>query len=410
MLRRLVRYSQKLVDLAAWTAALRDQARRHARIPAGQVVRGALVMLWARLGSLNALAQTRSSAFWRSFLGGDLASADTCGRVCAGLDPQPVREAQRALYTRLKRMKALEPPAHGLMVAVLDAHETHATRRQHCAGCLQRTIRTGWGANVREHIEYYHRLVNLVLVGRDTCFLLDAEPILAGEDEVAAALRLLERVVKAYPRAFDVVAGDGLYARADFFNAVQALGKDVMAVLKDEQRILLQDARDLTAHLPPRTWDRQGVHYVCWDVAGFTTWPQCHGPVRVVRTLETHHVRRQLDRQLEELTAEWVWVTTLTQVRAPPAAAVAIGHGRWTIENQGFHELVTRWHADHVYRHHPQAILFLWFLLLLAANLFAAFYRRNLKPAVRAAADTLHIARQILAALLLPHPSRPRAP
>ena len=141
-------------------------------------------------------------------------SADTCGRVCAGLDPQPVRELQRALYTRLKRMKALEPPAHGLTVAVLDAHETHATCRQCCAGCLQRTIRTGAGAAVREHIEYYHRLVNLVLVGRDTCWLLDAEPLHAGEDEVAAALRLLERVVQAYPRAFDVVAGDGLYARA----------------------------------------------------------------------------------------------------------------------------------------------------------------------------------------------------
>ena len=58
-------------------------------------------------------------------------------------------------------------------------------------------------------------------------------------------------------------------------------------MLKDEQRDLLQDARALMAQLPPRTWDRQGVHYQCWDVEGFTTWPQCQGPVRVVRTLET---------------------------------------------------------------------------------------------------------------------------
>ena len=113
---------------------------------------------------------------------------------------------------------------------------------------------------------------------------------------------------------------------------------------------------------------------------------------------------------MEELTAELGLGDHPLAGPRLPAAAVEIGHGRWTIENQDFNELVTRWHADHVYRHHPQAILFLWLLLLLAANLFAAFYRRNLKPAVRAAADTLHIARQILAALLLPQPSRPRGP
>lgn len=281
---------------------------------------------------------------------------------------------------------------------------------QCCPGCLRRTVHTGSGDQVREHTEYYHRVINLILVAKDMCFELDAEPLQPGEDEVAAALRLVHRAVEAYPRAFDVVAGDGLYARADFFHGVQALGKDALAVLKDEQRILLQDARGLMAGLPPRVWDRHGLHYECWDVEGFTTWPQFNGPARVVRTVETHHVRRQLDKQVEELRTEWFWVTTLTQVQAPPKAAVDIGHSRWTIENQGFNELVTRWHADHVYRHHPQAIEFLWLLLQLAVNLFAAFYRRNLKPAVRAAYDTLHLSRQILAELYGQLPARPRAP
>ena len=62
----------------------------------------------------------------------------------------------------------------------------------------------------------------------DSVFIVDlAGKITAGDalsalrqtirDEVAAAIRLLERVCKAYPRAFDVVLGDALYARADFF-------------------------------------------------------------------------------------------------------------------------------------------------------------------------------------------------
>jgi hypothetical protein len=403
----MLTYAQTLVDVRGLTAGLRDQARRQPRIPAARVGRGALVMLLTRLGSFNALTQTRSSGFWRSWLEGKMPSADTLGRVCAGMDEEPVRAIQRALYARLKRSKALGPPGHGLMVAVFDGHETHATRRQCCAGCLTRTIHTRQG----DHTEYYHRLVNMVLVGKECCFELDAEPMKAGEDEVAAALRLFDRVVGAYPRAFDVVAGDGLYARADVFHHITAQGKDVIAVLKDEQRALFQDAQGLWEQMPPTAvQESDRVHCQCWDLAGFTTWPQCRCPIRVVRSRETRTVKRQLDKRQEEQVSQWVWVTTLSAARAGTLAVVRLGHSRWTIENQGFNELVNRWHADHVYRHHPQAILFLWLLLLVAVNLFAAFYRRNLKPAVRAAQDTLQIARRIMAELCPPTPIQPRAP
>jgi len=78
---------------------------------------------------------------------------------------------------------------------------------------------------------------------------------------------------------------------------------------------------------------------------------------------------------------------------------VQLGHGRWTIENQGFNEIVNRWHADHVYKHQANAMLVFWFLTMMACNLFMLFYRRNLKPAVRAAYDTLQISRMMVAQL-----------
>jgi hypothetical protein len=298
------------------------------------------------------------------------------------------------MYDRLKRGKALQPPEHGLTVAVLDGHESHATFRRCCDGCLQRTIHTSQG----ERIQYYHRAVSLTLVGRDACLALDAEPMRPGEDEVAAAVRVLDRVLERYPRAFDVVAGDGLYARGDFFDHVKSKGKDAIAVLKDEQRDLLQDARGLWEQMEPtvRHGDRRRE---CWDLAGFTTWPQCHHPVRVVRSRETWQVRRQLDKKVEEQVSDWVWVTTLPPSRASSSAVVQIGHSRWTIENQGFNELVNRWHADHVYRHQGNAILVMWLWTMLACNLFATFYRRNLKPAARAAYDTLQIMRLMMAEL-----------
>ena len=109
------------------------------------VARSLLAMMLTRLGSLNALEQTQGGSFWGSYLGRDLPSADTLGRVCNGMDPSGLRQIQHALYERLKRNKALEPPAHGLMVAVLDGHESHATYRRCCGGCLKRMVRTAEG-------------------------------------------------------------------------------------------------------------------------------------------------------------------------------------------------------------------------------------------------------------------------
>lgn len=358
-------------------------------------------MQLGRLGSFHALEQTRSSRFWQGYLGGGLPSADTLGRVCEGMELGPIRGMLHDLYTALKRNKALAPPAHGLMVGVLDGHETHATRRRCCRGCLTRKLQTAEG----EVEEYYHRLVCMILVGRDLCFILDAEPILAGEDEVAAAVRLFDRVVADYPRAFEVVAGDGLYARGDFFNHVKERGKEAIAVLKDEQRDLFVDAQALWSAEPPRVDDTGGLRRELWDFDGFKTWPQCQHPVRVVRSRETRRVKRQLDKQVHEEVSDWVWVGTLSKAQAKDEAVVGIGHSRWTIENQGFNELVNRWHADHVYRHHPTAILVLWLLAFFALNLFAAFYRRNLKPALRRAWNALHVSRLILADLLVGRPA-----
>jgi hypothetical protein len=408
VLRRILTYAQKLLDLRDWTQNLRDTARQHPRIPTATVGRGLLAMLLCRLGSFNALEQTAPSGFWKKWLGGSgqLPSADTFARVAGGMDLEPVRQLQHDLYARLKRMKALAPPAHGLMLAVLDGHETHATRRRCCDDCLTRTIHTKRG----DVIEYYHRLVSLVLVGQDSCFQLDAEPMRGGEDEVAAARRLLERAVRSYPRAFDVVGGDSLYARGDWFNFVKALGKEPIAVLKDEQRDLLQDARSLWPQIRPTISCTDRVRRQCWDLAGFTTWPQCQHPVRVVRSLEKRSVRRQLDARVQIEESEWVWVTTLKRPMASTAAVVQMGHGRWTIENQGFNELANHWHADHVYRHDGQTMAVLWLLTLVAMNLFSAFWRRNLKPVVRHRCSALHIARQILAELyagIALHPGGP---
>lgn len=407
LLARVLGYlGRRLRPVVAALGAVTD-TRPRPRIETSRVVGALFTMQLARVGSLNALEQTARTARWRSLVGGELPSADTLGRVAAGLDVGQLRAAHHALYTQLKRNKALPAPWHGLVPLVLDGHESTASYERCCAGCLARQITVTGG----ERTQYYHRYVACSLAGEDHHHVLDVEDVRAGEGEVAAAERLLRRVVAAYPRAFDVVLADALYARAPFFRTVLELGKDVLVVLKQETRDLYQDVLALCEVTTPQELVRYRgrVRVQCWDIEGLTSWPSLGRAVRVVRTHETRTVRRQRDGELHAQTSEWMWATTLSAARAPSAACVDLGHMRWDIENQGFNEAVNHWGLDHVYRHEPNAMLAILLLGLLAMNVMRAFYRRAIKPARRARESLQHIVR-LVQACLYQEPGRRRAP
>lgn len=397
MLHRLIRHAEKIFDLSGLLASVHDQ-RAQPRTPTAVILKASLAMFWARLGSLNALESVRAARFWKRWLGYPATSADTIGRVQSTVDVGQLRDGLHQVYTRLKRNKAL-PLNLGLDVAVLDGHEQHASYRRHCAGCRQRTVKTEHG----ERIQFYHRQVTLMLLPgarpnrKPLRILLDGEPMLADEDEVATALRLLARVLTSYPRAFDLVLADALYATAPFFNFLIEHGKHALVVLKDERRNLYQDVTGLFEHRVPQCGKRRGRDCRWWDFSDLASWPQVKTPLRVVRSLETYSVRRQLDQTISQETSDWIWVTTLPRQQAPTERIVAWGHQRWDIENFGFNELVNGWQADHIYKHEPNAIEAFLLLAFLAYNVFHAFLNLNLKPQVRAGKPEIFWARLIAA-------------
>jgi len=384
VLRRLIAYAEKIFDLSRDVIAPISDLRLQPRISTLVVVKSAVVMFWARMGSLNALELTAGVRFWKSWLGQSPCSADTVGRVHALMDADQLRHGIHRIYDRLKRNKAL-PDTHGVGVAVVDGHESHASYLRHCSGCLQRTIHFESG----DRIQFYHRQVTLMLLpgappGRQPVrLLLDHEPQRTGEDEVATALRLLERVILAYPRAFDLVLADALYATAPFFNFLLARQKHALVVLKDDRRNLYQDAAGLFDRLAPATGRYRSRQCSWWDFPDLLSWPQVDAPVRVLRSLETYSVRRQLDQQACPQTSDWIWVTTLAPSQASTQRAIGFGHQRWDIENHGYNELVNQWDADHVFKHDPQAMECFLLVAFLAYNLFHAFLALNLKPQAR---------------------------
>lgn len=402
MLARLVGWARKVVGLDAVVAEVCD-GRRRARIATAVVVRSALLLFLTRLGSLNALEQTRASGRWRRWLRAPLPSADTMGRVVAGIELDTLRDALAELYRKLKRSKALQPTAGGLVALVLDGHEGYSTYHRQCSGCCQRRVKTKTGYRT----QCYHRWVVAMLLTRPIPLLLDIEAQRPEEDEIDTAVRLLERLLVRFPRAFDVVVADALYSDCRLYNLLRVHRKDVVTVLKGNTPELMQEADQLMRLTPPGTGST--LAHQTWDVAGLTTWTTVSAPLRALRLVQTRHVRRQLDGQQETLLSHWMWVTTLSQHRATTAVAIALARARWDIENLGFNETVRRWHIDHVYRHHPVAMTAFWLIGALAHGLFHAFYHRNLKPATRQRGSYLHFARRLAADLYTP-PDTARPP
>ena len=372
-------------------------SRLRPRVKMSAVVGTVLVMELAQMGSLNAVSQTGGNCFWKNWItDGAPPSADTIGRVFSLMEVNTLRAVLKHIYTRLKRNKVLHPSFYDdLFAVIIDGHESSASYLRCCPDCLQRQIKTASG----DVIQYYHRHVTAVLLCKDSVLLLDLEMQRPGEDEVATAIRLLERLFREYSRAFDIVMADGLYARAPFFKKVIEHGKHVIAVLKDDRRDLIKDAMGIFSHVQPLLVQAGTMTRQCWDVEELTSWPQFNGKVRVVRSLETKKRKRQKTGKEEELVSDWLWVTTLPKVLLGTEAFVVIAHKRWDIENKAFNELVTYWHADHVYAHTRTAIEAFWLTTMLAYNLFHAFINLNLKSVIREAYTKSFIANAVAAEL-----------
>lgn len=358
---------------------MRDKRKKPQKKTYG-IVLGVFVMALTRLGSLNGLEQNAGARFWKRLADEEPASADTVGRTMSLLNNDDLRRMNRHIYSRMKRNKALKPMMGNMFVLIIDGHETTASYHRHCDDCLERKIDVKDG----EKTQYYHRNVCGMLKCRDFSILLDVEEQRRGEDEVAAATRLLARIMKNYPKAFKVIIADGLYARATFFELALSYKKDVIAVLKDERRELLQDAMGMfKGRSPSHVYTNKRKLIKCWDMQDFDSWDTFEGKVRVVRTVEETTITRQNGKKDETNTSEWFWVSTITRERLGTEDFVNLGHGRWAIENNGFNELVTYWQADHVYKHGQNAISAFWLMTMLAYNLFHAFIRLNLKPQIR---------------------------
>jgi len=351
-------------------------------------------MTLCRFGSINKFAMNRRAAFWSGRLTGGIPSADTIARSACRCDVEAIRLQLQTIYRKLKRRKGLRSPFHpSLFGLIIDGHECFASYRRHCKDCLQRRIKTPQG----ERIQYYHRVVTAVLLCENFVILLDVEQQKPKEGEVICAMRLFERLMKMYPKAFDIISADGLYAQRPFIKMVRKHRKHCIVVLKDDRRDLLQEAqKHFLRHAPVLYNDNHRQRRV-WDIDVKAFWANTSITIRVVRSVELSYICRQGTREKEAKTSDWIWATTIPRSILSAQGLIIAGHRRWDIENKAFNELGKFWYVNHAYTHNANAIIAFWMLIMVAYNVFHAFFWFNLKPALRKQRSMILIAEMITA-------------
>ena len=378
LLSRFVHYGQKRFALGLLLNGVTD-VRPQPEIPVRPVILSLVLGEVAHVPSLLQLQEETKLPPWQRWVGcQEPISHDTFGYVSERLDPEQLRRAARYIHRLLKRGKAFEAnKINGLLCVSLDANEQFCSDHRCCQQCLTREV-TGKNAAGQEikWTQYYHKQVYAQLSGPELSVILDFEPMRLGEEECAAALRLLRRLRAGHgPRFFDVVVVDSWYAQGPFLKAVvEELGWPVIAVLKQERFEVHQEALALSQSKPDQVVERDGRRVEVWDVRSLRFSDSYQAPVRVVRARETWTRGEQTGpkRVQHQKEQNWLWVVAGDLDGDDGAAIRDIGHSRWKIENHAFGQLTQHWHLTHCSHHHPVAVVALLWIKIIAFTLFHA--------------------------------------
>jgi DNA-directed RNA polymerase subunit RPC12/RpoP len=374
MFKRIIKYCSRCFDLFNIMDSVSDK-RLKPQISTVKIIISILAMHFSNLGSLNNLSG--------ALLSGKYPSVSTIARVADSMSLEQIRNAGKAIYQKARKSKMLSSYC-GKWIGIVDGHEITTSGYCKCGHCRSRIVTKKNGV---KEIQYYHQFTAFILAGPDFCFVLDIEPILPGEGEITSSYRLLERVCRNYPKAFEVVIGDGLYLKGSIFKLLEAHHKKAIAVLKEERRQLFEEANRLSLMVEPKIYKQGKTSYRVWDHEIEDCWDGYGKKVRVIATEETsiRRVHAKDGNGWKDIvdTVNWMWVTNLScpcnSGLGDLKNTVRICHSRWQIENKCFDETVNTWKADHIYRHSGNAIIAFLLLLFIAVNIFNIFHSRNIK-------------------------------
>lgn len=328
-------------------------------------------------------------------------SDDTIGYALERQSPQPVFALSCEIARRLKRNGVLRSArSRGLVVAAVDGIEICSSFVRLCDACMEREVQHKVNGEMKTDIQYYHRIVAVVLVNTDFPIPLGVRFQKNGEGEVACALALLQDLVGQLGRRFlDVLVGDALYLQAPFVKAVERLGLDWAFTLKENQPELLREAERLTQESPAGVHAEPDREIRYWHLPE-VDWPVADRQVRVVKTVRTEHQRRvtvsKKDAQpMKGKTAMTqqstnFYVTNFELGSISPLFIHQLSRSRWRIDTEVFQTITTDCHLKHPAVHQTTALVVLTMIRFLAYTLSLVFYQRQVCSHAGQKCETFH--------------------
>jgi hypothetical protein len=390
-LRRIIAYGRKAYDLRELLGRVRD-SRHRPKVATEAVARTVFACGLLRLPSFNALEPKLHEAPFQRLISrpdpkATPGSADTLSRTLRRMEVATTRAVSTGIIIKAERNKVFREGAWGAKrYAAIDGWEPVCSDRRHCAHCLVRMVKHKLpSGEVVETEQYYHRYAVAMLIDDRMDLLLDIEPVLTAdlrpgpqrgahdEGELTAAKRLVTRLKKTYGW-LDVIVGDALYANQPWLTHLKQLRLGAVVIAKNSSHEPLREASELWRDQPA---DRviedapSGEHIELWDCRDLETMENYSGKVRVVRA--------QVLKKGATTSSTWCMLATGAASNLSAHQVLKVGRGRWHIENTGFHQWTTRWQFTHVFTHHPDGILNLFWLFFAAFNLLTLFLYRQLK-------------------------------
>ena len=249
-------------------------------------------------------------------------------------------------------------------------------------------------------IQYYHRIVVVVLVSTEFPIPLGVRFQKNGEGEVACALALLHDLVRQLGRRFlDVLVGDALYLQAPFVQEVERLGLVWAFTLKENQPELLREAERLTQESPPGVQQEPDREIRYWHLPE-VDWPVADRQIRVVKTVRIEQQRRVTVRGKDAarikgktailLPSTNFYATNFELGSISPLFIHQLSRSRWRIDTEVFQTIATDCHLKHPAVHQTTALVVLTMIRFLAYTLSLVFYHRQVRSHARRKCDTFH--------------------
>jgi len=328
-------------------------------------------------------------------------SDDTIGYALERQSPQPVFELSCEVARRLKRNGVLRSDwSRGLVVGAVDGIEICSSFARCCDACMEREVQHKVQGEICTEIQYYHRIVVVVLVSTDFPIPLGVRFQKKGEGEVACALALLQDLVRQLGRRFlDVLVGDALYLQAPFVKEVERLGLVWAFTLKENQPELLHEAERLTQESSPGMEAQPDgeIRYWHWPEVD---WPVAERGVRVLKTVRTEHQRRVIIREKDghrtkskttmSQQSTNFYATNFELGSISPLFIHQLSRSRWRIDTEVFQTITTDCHLKHPAVHQTTALVLLTMIRFLAYTLSLVFYHRQVRSHARRKCETFH--------------------